>query len=361
MELIQQLSAHEMIGKAWLELMPGREFNKDLTWSEAGVDSLKSLEFLLRLEQLSGQKVPFDLFARGVKLGDVESALERPSIDGASSTDEQRRRLFLFPGIFGDEPILANFRRAIEQEVVCEILEVADLEQPSTVLGDIGATSAILARQIIARQPTGPIALAGYSFGGFIAYQVALDLQAQGRTVDLLCLLDALTASGEAAAKRQEIGEDAGPGATAGFFVPKRKESALAYAERMAFRFCQYAGLLEVARRIVLFSWRHYGFVKAQQRRKDLVLALRMRALRSWRPSPCSAPTLLIASDDCVAHGCEQVWRSVCTNFTLQHVGGDHHGIFDLGPLGLLKPALLKALDLAPVSARPSLARTGAV
>ena len=349
-----------MIVKAWLELMPGREFNKDLTWSEAGVDSLKSLEFLLRLEQLSASKVPFDLFARGVKLGDVEAALERSDVEATSTTDDRRRRLFLFPGIFGDEPILANFRRAIEQEVVCDILEVADLEQPSAVLGDIGATSAILVRQILARQLTGPIALAGYSFGGFLAYQVALDLQAQGRTVDMLCLLDALTASGEAAARRQEAPADAGPGASARFFIPKRNESVLAYAERMAFRFCQYAGLLEAARRIVLFSWRHYGFVKAQQRRKDLVLALRMRALRAWRPSPCSAPTLLIASDDCVAHGCEKVWRSLCADFTLQHVGGDHHGIFDLGPLGLLKPALLRALGLPHVGAQPSLARSGA-
>ena len=43
---------------------------------------------------------------------------------------------------------------------------------------------------ILERQPEGPVTLAGHSFGGILAYEMARQLEGAGRQVQLLALLD---------------------------------------------------------------------------------------------------------------------------------------------------------------------------
>jgi aspartate racemase len=50
-------------------------------------------------------------------------------------------------------------------------------------------------KEILAYQPEGPYFLAGFSFGGFVAYEMARQLSAQGYEVGLLTILDTQAAS----------------------------------------------------------------------------------------------------------------------------------------------------------------------
>ena len=57
-------------------------------------------------------------------------------------------------------------------------------------------------QQIQQFQPTGPYDLAGYSFGGFVAFEMACQLRDQGHKVGLLAMLDTYALSREAALKK---------------------------------------------------------------------------------------------------------------------------------------------------------------
>jgi thioesterase domain-containing protein/acyl carrier protein len=60
-------------------------------------------------------------------------------------------------------------------------------QQPHANLSDMAAA---YVRTMRAHQPSGPYALAGYSFGGYVVYEMAQQLTAAGETVALVALLD---------------------------------------------------------------------------------------------------------------------------------------------------------------------------
>jgi thioesterase domain-containing protein len=61
------------------------------------------------------------------------------------------------------------------------------IDEPLDVMEDIAAN---YISEIIAQNPTGPYALAGYSLGGTIAYEMARQLKAMGKEVKLLAVFD---------------------------------------------------------------------------------------------------------------------------------------------------------------------------
>ncbi|RYG55502.1 MAG: hypothetical protein EON56_05545, partial [Alphaproteobacteria bacterium] len=182
------------IAEAWREMMPGIPFDTTLTWREAGIDSLKSLQLLLSLEERLGQSLSFDMITQDLTVDDLIAALS--GSPGAARVDpltmQRDLTLFLVPGLYGDEPILAEFRRSLEGEINIETLALPDLDQPSKILGDIRRSAEVLVEQIRQRQPEGPLYIGGYSIGGLLAFQAANDLIEIGREVRLVCLLDSM-------------------------------------------------------------------------------------------------------------------------------------------------------------------------
>ena len=61
--------------------------------------------------------------------------------------------------------------------------------------GGVEEMAARYLADVLAAQPDGPYHLGGHSFGGVVAYEMARQLRAQGRTVALLVLFDAAPAS----------------------------------------------------------------------------------------------------------------------------------------------------------------------
>ena len=83
-----------------------------------------------------------------------------------------------------------------------ELAQLLDADQPSYGLQAVGLNgidkplstmkeiAAYHVKEIRLFQPNGPYALAGGSFGGFLAYEMALQLRALGQEVNFLCLFD---------------------------------------------------------------------------------------------------------------------------------------------------------------------------
>ncbi len=66
---------------------------------------------------------------------------------------------------------------------------------PTERLASVEAYAARYVDEVIADRPEGPLALAGYSFGGLIAFEMARLLHARGREVSIVFLLDAVPAA----------------------------------------------------------------------------------------------------------------------------------------------------------------------
>ena len=119
------LAIIEAVRAAWEASLPSVPFDLEKTWSDLGIDSLKALEFVLRLERALDVRVGFDVMTPECTPSDLARLLAHnvPS----HGTAGLRARVFLVPGVGGDKPRLAQFRKALHREVSFETLELPDI------------------------------------------------------------------------------------------------------------------------------------------------------------------------------------------------------------------------------------------
>jgi thioesterase domain-containing protein len=119
----------------------------------------------------------------------IESAGLPGQADAQSST---RPVVFVLPGLGGDQdPALEIFWGPTRSTLDLVTITYLDWTEIIEAGCDGGALAKHVARQIESRMPQGPIRMAGYSIGGLLAYSTASGLQAQGRAVSSVVILDA--------------------------------------------------------------------------------------------------------------------------------------------------------------------------
>lgn len=325
----------ERVRAAWVQALPSTAFDAEMSWRDAGLDSLKALELALNLEQALGRKVTFDGLAPDCTPNDLVRHLGQEPGSPAAQADP-RYVVFFLPGLTGDNPGQAAFRHALRREVRFETLDVGGVETPGRVLGDIPARATRLVEELVRRQPHGEIRLTGCSFGALVAQEMTRQLEARGRVVAFLGLLDGFLTP--PVWKPLEGSQ------------PKRRLVSLETRERWKLRLMRWTGpalqrtgALELARWIVSAK-----FLRDRPwARVTGVRVLRVWgywAIESWRPGACRAATLLIASDEFPEFSSVEGWRSACPRLTVVRAPGRHVQLFDPPALALLIPAFLAAL-----------------
>lgn len=85
----------------------------------------------------------------------------------------------------GDQPVYG-----LQTPLDLEYFNKEGFDMEATAVGYIQNEASHYVSLLLAQNPDGPFALAGYSFGGFIAREMAKQLQAAGKRAALLALLD---------------------------------------------------------------------------------------------------------------------------------------------------------------------------
>jgi thioesterase domain-containing protein len=344
--------------QVWAEVLPSVPFAEDLTWNEAGVDSLATLHLLLRLEEALQTELSFDLFARDLRLGDLAQHLMTSSQIPAEPPQSGLRTLFLAPGILGDEPRLANLRAALGGIAHCETLDLPELGAPLEVLESLEATAALLAARIQERQPHGPISIGGYSYGGFLAQQISTELESAGREVDRLYLFDPVPPLASnidtppTAIEAPPAGVKSLPHANAATsgsrFVRRPDESYQLFVERLAFQFLLRTRQFRAARALALRSWSKYDFSRRTMRRRDLLTVFRGNSLRRWQPKACAARTVLFAGELAESIDYSVFWQRLCPHLSVEHLGANHWALFEPKPLKSIVARLTREFAASP-------------
>ncbi len=166
---------------------------------DLGGDSLTTVEFLLALETALDVKI------------ELKGFLEEPTVEAlARSVNEARAfrpstalvslrpsgsgpPLFLIHGAGGLAFTVFELGQAVEgdfpvfavQDPACDLATEPQRTVP-------GMASALIA-QIRTAQPLGPYRLCGHSFGGLLAYEMAVQLEREGQAVSFLGLIDTPT------------------------------------------------------------------------------------------------------------------------------------------------------------------------
>jgi thioesterase domain-containing protein len=227
-------------------------------------------------------------------------------------------RVFLLPGIFGDEPPLTAFRAVLAGRVEFELLDYPDVDRPSGEIRDFAGILDGVIERIRSRQPSGDVHIAGYSFGGQVGFAAACRLQEEGRRIGLLALLDSralslrVPPSGHLTRNR-----DAAPG-------------LWGMCADIASRLLIAAGLGEIVRAAIGPTGKIFGTGPANGLRRLLLQNLRGRSLAGLSLGRFDGPILLFRAEEQSVPDLppDLGWGAHCTEVRSVPLHGDHNSLF---------------------------------
>ena len=162
---------------------------------EAGGDSLKAISFVIALEQALGLELPLTLVAEAPAFGELCQALRGRSRRRSGPLVQlkpgaEAPALFMVPGVGGAVAELFPLARSMAWPGAVFGLQARGLARRERPHLSVEVIAAEHLAAIRARQPKGPYHLCGFSFGGVVAFEMAMRLKAQGEAVGLVGLID---------------------------------------------------------------------------------------------------------------------------------------------------------------------------
>ncbi|MBV8367934.1 MAG: amino acid adenylation domain-containing protein [Candidatus Eremiobacteraeota bacterium] len=112
--------------------------------------------------------------------------------------------LFLIHELFGDDLYFTRLSRHIAADVPVYGVPAVPLDEPQ--LHSVEEIAARKLEMILAVQPAGPYRIAGWSFGGVVAYEIAAQLLARGLPVEFLGLIDSMCPTARRSRDKLQLG-----------------------------------------------------------------------------------------------------------------------------------------------------------
>jgi fengycin family lipopeptide synthetase E len=288
----------EQLVALWREVLELDKVGVDSSFFELGGHSLKVVQLIGRIERAFGCLVPMVQIFREPTVRGIAAWIEATRKLGLELGEQhlmlmnsgQGPKLFCFPPVPGWALSFLPTARALDGKVAVYGFDFIEEDDRISRYADL----------IVQADPVGPYALAGSSSGGNLAFEVAQELVARGRTVSDVILLDS-----------------------------ERREEAIPYV------------LEEVRRRVEHeFETGASQLLQVDERIKEAVRSagLKARALRKgeryaiyWneRLNTGSVPARLHyikeAAGDGVAEAKAERWRTATTRELLVHQGHGRH------------------------------------
>jgi amino acid adenylation domain-containing protein len=183
----------ELLVSAWREILRSPLLGRDADFFAEGGDSLLAAELETRLEKLTSRRIPGGTLHRWrTPLALSQLLASGTDTSGDHEQPFEYRPVVWMPGLLGYGRIPDQLALALEPSYrVFDRLHF-DIGMSHRSSLTIESIAEQLSVQISAIRSSEPLILAGYSFGGYLAYEAARQLTAQGHAVEHVILWDAL-------------------------------------------------------------------------------------------------------------------------------------------------------------------------
>lgn len=193
-------TTRRIVRDLWEELLPISSIGEDEDFFELGGDSLLAARMLVMLEHRTGLMVPMGQLIHARTVRDLAAVLNRLSSDSAEPSSAvtcvQRGKESVLPRLWFVHDLQGSAFRARHVAVALGAQQpVWGFESPFLTgrrnnFSTMEAFAANYVNEMRGSQPQGPYWLAGYSFGGICAYEMARQLSEAGQDVAFLGVID---------------------------------------------------------------------------------------------------------------------------------------------------------------------------
>jgi thioesterase domain-containing protein/aryl carrier-like protein len=271
---------------------------------DLGGDSIVSIQIAAEAREAGVQIGVQELFRAPTIAALAEAAAETALLAGAKewspvvsiSTTGTRPPIFCVHPLGGGVGAYRDLARHLGSDQPFHALQAKEFSEPPTVRDAADSIEQMAARYvdaIRAIQPRGPICLAGWSFGGAVAYEMARQLEGAGLFVNLVALLDSRPGS----ERIEEIDEGS-------ILYWAAAELAVRVGKTMPVTWQDLHRVDPADRRTYLAEkLRPITMVNADaglQMADPLMkwIRIRERMWKQYRPGPCSAPIVMFRASE---------------------------------------------------------------
>ncbi len=337
----------QSIRQAWEDVLEVSPVGPDDNYFDLGGDSLRAMRLVADIKRRTGRDVAAALLFESPTLATFTAALEQrqPMPHQPLVLLSRGRRgppLFIVHGVGGSVMELRPLVQALQTDRAVYGLQArgfGSVDQPNDRVETMAAEYLAALRSV---QPSGPYLLLGYSFGGWVAYEMARILKAAGESVSFLGIMDSTSLERDwpAAAWIEYFGRRLRSGLRTARTLQLRDviphwSSRLRSLFRRLVRAMQSAPLPDEVHEVVLSP--------EFQRVRDAGMA----AAAAYRPRESDLAVTLFRSDLTVSHLSDPaiIWRHLTDSVELCDVPGDHRTMIRTPHLEVLARVLSQCLQ----------------
>lgn len=332
-------SVRSAVESAWGAVLGKTSLTLNRRWEETEGDSLKAMEMWFRIEQSLGRSIDLEMLRADTTperlIAEIEAGVNLARIKvNMEDIPEKIPVVYLFPGTAGDEPVLSNLRTALREKVQFKLITYPDWR--ALLNGEISFKRIVdeAYDRICQDSSQGAYCLAGYSFGGFVAFEVARRLTQSGRPIGYLGLIDSrMPEMARIPILQRVVGLVKNPGR-----VPI---IAMYRMQRLMIKSCMYPALKKLTT-IAISNPNRLAYLW----HRHLISWLHMRTLESWDKQPLNVDATLYTSDINNLNGISKDygWRSLCRSLKMVAVGGTHRSMLQAPRAGILISDIVEAV-----------------
>ncbi|MEO1410702.1 MAG: amino acid adenylation domain-containing protein [Bacteroidota bacterium] len=193
--LAPQDDTERMLAQIWSELLGVARIGRRDNFFELGGHSLIAVNMMAKVEAASGKKLPLSCLLENSTIEGLSRLLradEAPSFQSLVPIRAEGTKLpiYLVHGAGLHVLMFQTLAQHMDPEQPIYALQARGLHGEAEPLDSLEAIAAHYNSEILRQNPRGPYALAGYSFGGLIAFEMAKQLRQMGREVAMLGMFD---------------------------------------------------------------------------------------------------------------------------------------------------------------------------
>ena len=187
------------LAKIWSETIGVSNIGINDNFFELGGHSLIAVGMMAKIEKATGKNLPLSVLLENATIKSLASLMEDDEkVEGTWNSLIPVKSTGSKPPIYivhgaGLHVMLFNVLGSfMDKEQPVFALQAKGLNGESEPLDRMEDIAAHYVSEILKHNPTGPYAVAGYSFGGLIAFEMAKQLKGQGKEIALLGLFDTI-------------------------------------------------------------------------------------------------------------------------------------------------------------------------
>ena len=325
------------------ELLDRSCVDLDESFFDLGGTSMLAISLILEIERMTGYQLPVAAIYDAPSVDAMTRLLADQGLPSFSPLISLREgttsaRLFLVHGLGGSAIELRQLARQIDRAFTVYGVQAFGLCN-ATPHQSVEAMASAYADEILKVQPDGPYSLAGYSFGGLVAFEIARQLKGRGLEVRFLGLIDSYPDDG---------------------ITMRRLWSRLRRVIRTPAR--ERRALLGTIRQNLTIRLRRPpGHAVTQPALDDPRLPraiaevglMNKVALQNYRPSILAGDVVFFQAtfeSQTLPSNPRPIWRPLARGLTIERIAGDHRSMIQ-ADVGLLAAAFNRHLEAAAAHA----------